>query len=61
MDLWLTPSRTERHAMSWSPLLPENWQSNGTEFMMTAAKTVASMFLVAMPEIDFKDTQLAGK
>ena len=55
-EFYLTPGNTQRHPLSWCPFMTGHRQCNGNQFAFMVAKTVTSMFLAAMPEIDFRDS-----
>lgn len=55
-EYYLTPGGTQRHPLSWCPFMTGSRMCNGNQFAFMVAKTVTSMFLAAMPEIDFRDT-----
>ena len=57
-NIYLTPGLEQRHTLSWCPFMTGVRQCNGKELAFAVAKTVTSMYLAAMPQIDFCDEKL---
>ena len=57
-EYYLTPGATQRHALSWCPFLTGQRHCNGQEFAFMVAKTVITLYLTAMPKLDFEDSSM---
>lgn len=57
-EYYLTPGSTQRHSLSWCPFLTGQRHCNGQEFAFMVAKTVTTLYLTAMPKLDFEDSSM---
>ena len=54
-DIYLTPGNEQRHPLSWSPFFAGKRQCNGRDFAFKVIKLVTSMYMAAMPDLEFVD------
>ena len=57
-EYYNTPSGEKRHSLAWCPFITGKRHCLGKEFVFMIAKTVMSMFLTAMPDLDFSESDL---
>ena len=57
-EYYKTPSGEKRHSLAWCPFITGKRHCLGKEFVFMIAKTVVSMFLTAMPDLDFSESDL---
>ena len=55
---YLTPGATQRDPLSWCPFLTGSRHCNGQEFAFMTIKTVLTLYLTAMPQLDFADSKM---